>query len=203
MSGFLVTPARGERTTRARAVYDTVVQPHWVARIADHVRHIGTPFTAIGATISAGPFDLTTHHGFLSGSFVPVLEEGCFLALSHALTEPAGEDEIAGLFAEVRDRAAIADFSTPSYSVVAQAADWLRTLAKIAGEWSPPHVTSSPTGEIVLEWWKDPRKLTIYVSDDTVDYVRSWGTSISNDMAEGTASTTEQALAIWNWLIRG
>lgn len=201
MSGILVTRAAGLRTTRPRAVFDSVVHPQWAARVADRVRHIGTPFTAIGGTILGGPFDLTTHHGFVISSFVSVIEQGCFLA--PVLTEPAQADHIAGLFSEVREQAVVAEFTPPSYAVIAQAADWVRTLAKLASDWSPPHVTSSPTGEVVLEWWKDPRKLTVYVSDDTVDYVMSWGPSLSSDMAEGTATKADQALAIWNWLIRG
>ncbi|HVZ86058.1 MAG TPA: hypothetical protein VHG72_03770 [Polyangia bacterium] len=188
MSGVLMTPARDRPTNRSRAVYDSVPQPQWEARLADYIRYISTPSTP-------GPFDLKT-----LGLAIPAIEYGRILALPHA---PAAKNDIVSLFADVRKRAETASFELPSYFVIARAADWVRLLEQLASEWSLPHVSSSPDGEIVLEWWRDPRKLTVYISDGGAEFIRSWGSSIRNDMAEGTANSVGEALTIWNWLIRG
>lgn len=195
MSGVLVTPAGGRPTTRSRAVYDSVPQPQWEARFADHIRYISTPFISMGATFTPNLFDL-----YLIGPVVPAFGHGCVLALSYALT--AGH-ETASLFADVREKAEAADFEPPSYSAIALATDWIQNLERGAIEWNPPHISSSPAGEIVLEWWRDPRKLTIYVSDSGAEFVKSWGSSISHEMAEGTANSIDDAVNVWNWLIRG
>ena len=194
MSGLFVTPTGERPTTRSRAVYDSVPQPQWEARFADHIRYVSTPFTSIGGTFTPNPFDL-----YVLGPVVPAIGHGCILALSHVLTTG---HETASLFADVREKADSADFELPPYSAIALAADWVRNLERIANEWSPPHVSSSPGGEIVLEWWRDPRKLTVYISDGGVEFVKSWGSSIRHEMEEGTANSIEDAQTIWNWLIR-
>ena len=195
MSERLVTPISAPATTRSRAVYDSVPQPKSEARLADHVRYISTPFISIGATLTPNLFDL-----FVVGPVVSLVGHECVLALSHALT--AGQ-ETAKLFADVRENAGASSFEPPSYSAIARAADWVRNLERSTSEWNPPHVSSSPGGEIVLEWWRDPRKLTVYISDSGTEFVKSWGTSVRDEMAEGTATSVEEAQAIWNWLIRG
>ncbi len=69
--------------------------------------------------------------------------------------------------------------------------------------WQPPHVTASPRGEAVLEWWGAHKKLTVYVDAAKVEYVLSWGPDIEAEMADGEADTVEGALGLWHWLIAG
>jgi hypothetical protein len=52
--------------------------------------------------------------------------------------------------------------------------------------WSNPNVTASPYGEVVLEWWNNEKKLTIYVSNNQSDYVKVWGADIDKEMDDGT-----------------
>lgn len=88
----------------------------------------------------------------------------------------------------------------PTHSAIALAADWVRDLERVASGWTPPHVSFSPDGDIVFEWWRDPKKLTIYVSDRGVEFVKSWGRAIS-EMDDGTVGSAEEALSAWKWLI--
>ncbi len=66
-----------------------------------------------------------------------------------------------------------------------------------------PHVTVSPEDEIVLEWWSDDRKLTLYVTSARVDYVRVWGHNIVNDMEDGSVVKGADAVRLWRWLTTG
>lgn len=71
--------------------------------------------------------------------------------------------------------------------------------------WRTPHVSSSPTGVIALEWWNRPRDLTIYAEGSSVCFVRSWGTSIAHEMDDADLNLDDAAglAALWDWLESG
>lgn len=69
------------------------------------------------------------------------------------------------------------------------------------GRWTAPNATASPKGDAVLEWWNGRKKLTLYVSLTNVEYVKSWGSDIDNEMEDGSADAEEERLALWNWLV--
>src|SRR5213078_2622374 len=52
------------------------------------------------------------------------------------------------------------------------------TLDRVTAQgapWFAPHVTSSAEGEVVFEWWNDPRKLTVYCTAEDANFVKVWG----------------------------
>lgn len=66
-------------------------------------------------------------------------------------------------------------------------------------QWVNPHVSASESGEVVLEWWKQDRKLTIYVAAKGADFVRVGGPNIDSDMEDGVLEGA-QFVGLWLWL---
>ena len=55
--------------------------------------------------------------------------------------------------------------------------------------------------EIVLEWWNKKKKLTIYVCEDTIDYIKVWGPDMVSEMADGTLHLDDgEVVDLWDWL---
>lgn len=73
-------------------------------------------------------------------------------------------------------------------------------LADVIGKaWISPHISSSEDGEIVFEWWAGDNKLTIYISEDAAEFLKVWGTDISEEMTDGTIAGG-QFQGLWLWL---
>lgn len=96
------------------------------------------------------------------------------------------------------------DALAPDAEATARAEMWLRDLYHDVQDhgqvWLVPHVTASAGGEVVLEWWKGPKKLTVYLSADEASFVQVWGPDIVADMAEGDASSAASRQTLWAWL---
>jgi hypothetical protein len=96
------------------------------------------------------------------------------------------------------------DALPPDPAAMVYAEAWLRELyreVETAGiPWLQPHVTSSAEGEVVLEWWNDPKKLTLYFSASEAGFVRSWGPDIESEMDDGDAAAATRRQQLWNWL---
>jgi hypothetical protein len=75
-------------------------------------------------------------------------------------------------------------------------------LAALSGSgWTNPNVTADETGAVVLEWWRGPRKLTIYVTATEASYVRVWGNNIDTEMEDGPIDSIQYDFTpLWGWL---
>jgi hypothetical protein len=84
---------------------------------------------------------------------------------------------------------------------------WLATFAELAAvhalEFAAPHVTASQDDEVVLEWWRGERKLTVYVTSSAIEYVRVWGTDMFDEMDDGEVAPGTDPSSIWRWLVNG
>ena len=93
----------------------------------------------------------------------------------------------------------------PALDAVQRAYNWIIQLFFIASDtglaWIKPHVTSNPDGEVVFEWWHGVKKMTIYVSEQSVDFVRVWGTDIHSRIDDGDAESTGVCRSLWIWLM--
>ncbi len=79
----------------------------------------------------------------------------------------------------------------------------LRLLAvQQALEWWEPKITHR-VGESVMEWWRENRKLTLYMSDDGLEALRSWGTNVHSEMDESRGLTSNDLVPLWRWLLDG
>lgn len=67
--------------------------------------------------------------------------------------------------------------------------------------WEEPHIGSNERGQITLEWWHDPRTLTVFIrSEEQVDYLKSWGSDILKDMEDGEITRPSDFIALTRWL---
>jgi len=96
------------------------------------------------------------------------------------------------------------DPDRPSDKTIDRGRGWLRRLAGLLAAFDPgwiaPNVSAGADGELVLEWWNGQRKVTVYLDEEETEYVRSWGTSIEDDMDDGTVADPSRMANIWNWL---
>ncbi len=65
--------------------------------------------------------------------------------------------------------------------------------------WQKPHITENEN-DFIFEWWNNNKKLTIYVSPTSVEYVKMWGLDIINEMEDGEIHEKEELSELWNWL---
>lgn len=92
----------------------------------------------------------------------------------------------------------------PSPIAVAYAESWVVNLFQTVEElgllWIKPSVTPSPEGEVVFEWWYGEKKLTMYVGDQSIDYVQVWGTDIHAKITDGDIGSISDCRSLWVWL---
>lgn len=97
------------------------------------------------------------------------------------------------------------DSEAPELNTIEDAASWIVQMYWDALEtgrgWHKPHVTADEDGDIMFEWWNEDKALTIYVSEDSVSYIKGRGLDIENEMEDGEATTSEIRQALWAWLI--
>jgi hypothetical protein len=96
------------------------------------------------------------------------------------------------------------DALPPDHAAVVYAEAWLREAFRefeSAGlPWFTPYVTSSAEGEVVLQWWNEPRKLTLYFSAHEATYIKSWGPDMVTEMEDGDAASATSRKELWMWL---
>jgi hypothetical protein len=97
------------------------------------------------------------------------------------------------------------DVEASDFNAIENAASWVVRMywdALGTGKgWYKPHVTVDEDGDIMFEWWNGNKALTIYVSGDSVSYIKGWGLDIENEMEDGEATTSESRSSLWAWLM--
>lgn len=92
----------------------------------------------------------------------------------------------------------------PSETAILAAREWLpalyRAATRTAWSWTAPHITPSDAGEVVFEWWKGQRKITLYFGDDVIEFIKVWGPNIESQMDSGELRRSEAFGVLWNWL---
>lgn len=71
----------------------------------------------------------------------------------------------------------------------------IKTQEKV---WILPHITVQDGGDVVFEWWKGQKSLSIFASVDEVWFLQSAGST--SEQTEGDAGTEEARRTIWQWL---
>lgn len=94
----------------------------------------------------------------------------------------------------------------PAHPLAADnAAQWFEELhndiATLGLIWREPMVSSEPEGNIVFEWWRNSRKLTIYVAPDEIEYIKVWGPSMIHEMEDGFVTAPRERQELWRWLL--
>ncbi|MBI3527635.1 MAG: hypothetical protein HY067_06670 [Betaproteobacteria bacterium] len=87
-----------------------------------------------------------------------------------------------------------------SIASAVEAIEELFDQTKIANfGWVDPHVGLNERGDVVFEWWNYHKKLTLYFSPETIEYVSSWGSNIETQMEAGVLEKDGFA-DLWRWL---
>ena len=95
----------------------------------------------------------------------------------------------------------------PDETTIRSAEKWLSELEKNVTlrkmNLDAPLINIGVENEIVFEWWCDNRKITLYISNNTIEYLKSWGASITDEMEDGEIHTFEDTISLWHWLKNG
>ncbi len=96
------------------------------------------------------------------------------------------------------------DSLAPNPDAVAHAENWIVRLflevADLGRVWIKPNVIADAEGEVVFEWWHGNKKLTVYIGDDSAEYVQVWGTDRHSEMSDGDAEPISMCRSLWLWL---
>ena len=60
-------------------------------------------------------------------------------------------------------------------------------------------MATSAFGEAVFEWWCGARKITVYLTEETIDYVAVWGIDMDLEMHDAEFLPCASA-PLWAWL---
>ncbi len=92
----------------------------------------------------------------------------------------------------------------PSDVAISAAREWLPALygatTRTAWPWTAPHITPSDAGEVVFEWWRGQRKITLYFGEGVVEFIKVWGPNIGTQMDSGELTTSQAFGSLWIWL---
>ncbi len=97
------------------------------------------------------------------------------------------------------------DACAPKYNAVVNADKWIEQLYLVVmslhGNWIKPNVTASADGDVVFEWWHGTKKLTVYIGEQSAEYVKVWGLNTDSDMSDGDAESISTCRLLWLWLV--
>ena len=67
--------------------------------------------------------------------------------------------------------------------------------------WTNPYVTTKGDGDVSFKWWQDDNKLlTLTVKPNgNVEFVKIWGSQMSQKMRMGWQPSDKELLSIWKW----
>jgi len=77
------------------------------------------------------------------------------------------------------------------------AKEWLAQLRKTVDIDPLVNVNGSET---IFEWWRGSRKVTVYFTEKSIEFIKVWGPDIDSGMEEGMIETHEQAKELLEWL---
>jgi hypothetical protein len=78
--------------------------------------------------------------------------------------------------------------------------DFHHTIVEHGLTWKHPHISVEDEQTIALEWWGHDKVLTLFVSSDKVEFLKTWGPHLWNEMDEGENPSSDQLIALWQWL---
>jgi hypothetical protein len=97
------------------------------------------------------------------------------------------------------------DAIPPTRETIAAARRWLTNLSQAVSRarlpWLDPHVAATPDGDVLFEWWNGERKLSVYVTSDSAEYIMTWKEAGTIRQDDGDAHGADAQEQIWSWLI--
>lgn len=97
------------------------------------------------------------------------------------------------------------DARAPKYEAIQYADHWIELLyleiIDLRLDWLEPNVTASAEGEVVFEWRHGINSLTVYIGNQSAEYVKDWGADINTEMEDGYANSPGIRQTLWMWLM--
>jgi hypothetical protein len=97
------------------------------------------------------------------------------------------------------------DALAPKHEAIEYASRWIelfyREILDLPLDWVEPNVTASAEGEVVFDWWNDIKSLTIYIGNQSVEYLKAWGADMNTEMENGSVNSPAICRALWKWLM--
>ena len=97
------------------------------------------------------------------------------------------------------------DACAPKFEAVQYACHWIELfyleIIDARLDWLEPNVTASAEGEVVFEWRHGIHRLTVYIGNQSAEYVKDWGADINTEMEDGYANSPSIRRALWKWLM--
>lgn len=96
------------------------------------------------------------------------------------------------------------DSIAPSGKSIERSRDIIKFLILAPCSFEVPSLSvDRGNGEVCLEWWIKDRKLTIFVLDLKVTYLKSWGSDFVNEMEDGDIDNNiqESLLGLYGWVL--
>lgn len=97
------------------------------------------------------------------------------------------------------------DALAPKYEAVQYADHWIELFYQevLASnqDWLEPNVTASAQGEVVFEWRLGKKGLTIYIGNQSAEYLKDWGADINTEMEDGSVNSPDLRISLWKWLM--
>jgi hypothetical protein len=81
--------------------------------------------------------------------------------------------------------------------------DKVRRLAQLSNlYWSKPLVNISDGEFVVFEWWFSSRKITSYISSDSIEVIKVWGADIDSEMEDISINLDDSDVifSLWKWM---
>jgi hypothetical protein len=98
------------------------------------------------------------------------------------------------------------DSLAPDPDAVAHAENWItrlyREMADSGHTWIMPNVIADASGDVVFEWWYGKKKLTVYIGDESAEYVQVWGADIHSGMSDGDAESISMCYILLRTMLR-
>jgi hypothetical protein len=68
--------------------------------------------------------------------------------------------------------------------------------------WSTPLINVNYDSDVVLEWWNKNKKLTFYINQSSIDYMKVWGADIDTEMEDGSLDSMRDGSIgrLWQWI---
>lgn len=96
------------------------------------------------------------------------------------------------------------DIPPPKEGTTSEALIWIANMLsdarKVSNIWLDPLISSNEDGEVVFEWWKMDRKLTVRIGDDSIEAVKRWGSRLDNYYTDTFVKTIAERKQVWRWL---
>ena len=127
----------------------------------------------------------------------------------------AGDGSDSAVVADLKQRVALLsswgaawddyDAPPPTARAIGLGTAWICSLHQAAIDaskpWFDPLITASEEGEIVFDWWRGEKRLTVYVNERGATYSRLWGTPPSLQTDDSEVDKHAEQLRLWQWLV--